>query len=90
MNSIELKQYKVSHRYNFSKNTITFYKHTFKIYGLDQIKTDVEFANAFLIKKADGYYIHQTVYENKEFKNKEKEKAIGLDFGIKDSFVERM
>lgn len=87
VNSIELKQYKFSHRYNFSNNTITFNKHTFKIYGLEQIKTDVEFANAFLIKKADGYYIHQTAYENKEFKNKEKEKAIGLDFGIKDSLT---
>lgn len=48
-------------------------------------KDEVEFANANLIKKADGYYLKVTAYINKEKEKKQKKngKEIGLDFGIK-------
>lgn len=87
--SIELNQYGNTHRYDFQNNTITFFKHKCKILGLGQIKDKVNFVNAFIVRKADGYYIHQTCYilENKKQENKNKEKAIGIDFGIKDSLI---
>ena len=54
--------------------------------GVEQIPTDVEFANANLIKRADGYFLKITTYQ----KRKEKEnngKEIGLDLGIKTSIT---
>ena len=57
--------------------------------GVDQISENAEFANANLVKKADGYYLKVTAYINKEnFKEKEKNgKEIGLDFGVKTSIT---
>lgn len=92
INSVELNQYKSknstagTHKYNFTNNTITFNKHTFKLLGLKQIKENVEFANAFLIRKADGYYIHQTCYCLPE-KLEEREESVGTDFGVKDNIT---
>lgn len=86
VNSVELVQYGNSHKYNFMNNTVTFNKHIFKILGLKQIKENAEFANAFLIRKADGYYIHQTCYCLPE-KLEEREESVGTDFGIKDNIT---
>ncbi len=54
--------------------------------GVEQIPTDVEFANANLIKRADGYFLKVTTYQKrKEQENNGKE--IGLDLGIKTSIT---
>ena len=54
--------------------------------GIEQIPTNVEFANANLIKRADGYFLKVTTYQKrKEQENNGKE--IGLDLGIKTSIT---
>lgn len=54
--------------------------------GVEQIPSNSEFANANLIKNADGYFLKVTAYqERKERENNGKE--IGLDFGIKTSIT---
>jgi transposase len=57
-----------------------------KINGLDQIPKDAEYANANLIRKPSGLYIHQTIYVPKEPK-RASGFPVGIDFGIKDSIV---
>ena len=56
---------------------------------MKQIPSNVEFANANLVHKPDGYYMCITTYIDKkdfvpELKNK---KDIGLDFGIKTTIT---
>ena len=56
--------------------------------GLEQINLDeVEFANAKLIKKPSGFYIHLTVYSNKQQEVLTEKEVIGLDMGIKDQLT---
>ena len=53
--------------------------------GLDQFSQDAEWSTANIIKKANDYYIHITVYINKVIDNSWIDlPIIGLDFGIKD------
>lgn len=61
-----------------------------KVYGLHQIfkYNSFELADAKLIRKASGIYIHVTVCINKENLNRQKTyKEVGLDFGIKDNIT---
>ena len=56
------------------------------IRGVEQIPANSEFANANLLKRADGYFLKVTTYQNK----KEREnngKEIGLDLGVKTSIT---
>ena len=56
--------------------------------GLDQIDLDeVEFANAKLIKKPSGFYIHLTVYTKKQPQPETSKEVLGLDMGIKDQLT---
>ena len=56
--------------------------------GLEQINLDeVEFANAKLIKKPSGYYIHLTVYTKKQPQSNTEKEVLGLDMGIKDQLT---
>ena len=56
------------------------------IKGGRQLKNAVELANANLIKRADGYFLKVTAYQEKrERENNGKE--IGLDFGVKTSIT---
>ena len=56
--------------------------------GLEQINLDeVEFANAKLIKKPSGFYIHLTVYTKKQPEVQEEKEILGLDMGIKDQLT---
>ena len=59
------------------------------VHGIKQLPKDCEFANGNLIKKADGYYLKITIYQNKEKEKKQKKngKDIGLDFGIKTTIT---
>ena len=60
------------------------------IRGLRQFNRDkVEFANANLLKKPDGYYLKITCYHNKKDLQFEKPNKtnIGLDFGIKTNIT---
>ena len=89
-NSIDLNQYNNTHKI-LSENTIKLagIKQHLKVFGLEQIKLEYEFANAKLIKKASGYYIKLTCFEfikESTFTNEVKS-DVGLDFGIKDSII---
>ena len=56
--------------------------------GLEQINIDeVEFANAKLIQKSSGYYIHLTVYTKKQPQSNTEKEVLGLDMGIKDQLT---
>ena len=56
--------------------------------GLERINLDeVEFANAKLIKKSSGFYIHLTVYTNKQPQEQIVKEFLGLDMGIKDQLT---
>jgi len=56
--------------------------------GLEQINLDeVEFANAKLIKKPSGFYIHLTVYTKKQSQPTTEKEILGLDMGIKDQLT---
>lgn len=56
--------------------------------GLEQINLDeVEFANAKLIQKPSGFYIHLTIYTKKQPQPETSKEVLGLDMGIKDQFT---
>ena len=56
--------------------------------GLEQINIDeVEFANAKLIKKPSGFYIHLTIYTKKQQQPRTEKEVLGLDMGIKDQLT---
>ena len=90
--SIELNQYGNTYRI-CSHNRIKIQRISGKIVvnGLDQFINipGIEIANAYLLKKPDGYYIAITTYQNidsfpeKEYIGEE----IGIDMGIKDNIT---
>ena len=91
-NSIPLKQFGSTHRIkSLRKVGIVGIKGDFRVHGLEQFadNPNAEIANAKLLKKPDGYYIHLTVYI---FKNKlpiipRNDEVIGIDFGCSTSFT---
>jgi putative transposase len=88
INSIVLNQFGITYRIEDNKKYIKiqgFRKH-FKVCGLEQIPDIVEYANAILVRKPSGYYLKVTCFLPKE-EIKNKEKMIGIDFGIKDTAV---
>ena len=83
-NSIELSQYGITHKIIGNKIKVEGIKRHLKVFGLAQIKSNVEFANAKLVYKPSGYYIKLTCFENLTNKRIQKPiKEVGLDFGIK-------
>ena len=64
-------------------------KRPIRMFGMDQIPEDAEFANAKLVKKPSGIYLMLTCYIPKhEGKDKKEAKPdIGIDFGIKTTIT---
>jgi len=92
INSIDFNQYGNTHRIiNNNLFKIGRIKKYIKVHGLNQIKPEYEIANAKLIKKASGYYIKLTCFENLNSKDfnfiNNKKGDVGIDFGIKDNIV---
>ena len=91
-NSIPLKQFGHTHRIkSLRKVGIVGIKGDFRVHGLDQFadNPDAEIANAKLLKKPNGYYIHWAVYI---FKDKlpviqKNDEVVGIDFGCGTSFA---
>lgn len=78
------KTYKIKSRNKISIQNIG----VLVVNGLEQINLDeVEFANAKLIQKPSGFYIHLTVYSKKQSKPKIEKEILGLDMGIKDQLT---
>ena len=85
VNSIPLKQYRVTYTLDFSRNRVGIQKlGEFRALGLHQIPPDAEIASAVLVQKPSGYYLHLTCYLPKETPPKESAgEAVGVDFGIR-------
>jgi putative transposase len=86
VNSIELKQYGMTWKFDKTRIKIQNVKKPFKVEGYNQIPKDCEFANAKLVRRPSGHYIQITTFVNKS-KRENTRKKVGLDFGIKDSIV---
>ena len=87
-NEIDLPQfgktYKIKSRNKISIQNIG----VLVVNGLEQIDLDeVEFANAKLIQKPSGFYIHLTVYTKKQPQFITEKEILGLDMGIKDQLT---
>ena len=87
-NEINLKQfgktYKIKSHNKISVQNIG----VLVVNGLEQINLDeVEFANAKLIKKPSGFYIHLTVYSKKKPQPETSKEVLGVDMGIKDQLT---
>lgn len=87
-NEINLKQFRNTYDIK-SKNKIRVQNiGVLVVNGLEQINLDeVEFANAKLIQKPSGFYIHLTVYSNKQLQEQIEKEVLGLDMGIKDQLI---
>ena len=99
-NAIELNQYRDTHwichgpegdKNGKYKNTfhISGIKRPIRVFGMDQIPLDAEFANAKLVKRSSGIYLMLTCYIPKHEGNAKREDKpdIGLDFGIKTTIT---
>ena len=87
-NEINLKQF--GHTYTIKgKNKIMVQNiGVLVVNGLEQINLDeVEFANAKLIRKPSGFYIHLTVYTKKQSQQETSKEVLGLDMGIKNQLT---
>lgn len=87
-NEINLKQF--GHTYSIKGNNKIRVERigVLVVNGLEQINLDeVEFANAKLIQKPSGFYIHLTVYTKKQPHPETSKEVIGLDMGIKDQLT---
>ena len=87
-NEINLKQfgntYKIKSHNKISVQNIGI----LVVNGLEQVNLDeVEFANAKLIQKPSGFYIHLTVYSKKRPQSDTEKEILGLDMGIKDQLT---
>ena len=90
--SIPLKQFGNTHRIkSLRKVGITGISGNLRVHGLEQFadNPNAEIANAKLLKKPDGYYIHWTVYiaRNKLPVIQRSDEVIGIDFGCGTSFT---
>ena len=87
-NEINLQQFGITYRIK-SHNKISVQNiGVLVVNGLEQINLDeVEFANAKLIKKPSGFYIHLTVYTKKQSQPETSKEVLGLDMGIKDQLT---
>lgn len=81
VNSIPLKQYGITYNVDFGKNRIRIQglKQWMRVRGLKQVE-GLEIANAVLVKKSTGYYIHITTFGPK-LEKATPETSVGIDFG---------
>ena len=89
-NSINLKQYGVTHSIRGNKIKIQGIKKPIRVNGLKQLSRydNIEYANAHLLYDGCDYYISLTCYVDKEIKKQAFIRdVIGLDFGIKTNIT---
>jgi len=86
---IPLKQYKTDWAI-VSKNRIkiTRFSKPFRVHGLNQLDKyqDIEFANAKLLHKPDGFYLNITVWipkQSESIPNINNHQTLGIDFGCR-------
>ncbi|MGB9792585.1 MAG: RNA-guided endonuclease InsQ/TnpB family protein, partial [Thermacetogeniaceae bacterium] len=83
VNSIPLKQYGVTYSLDFARNKVRIQRlGKFRVLGLHQIPADAEIANAVLVRKPSGYYLHVTCYFPKSRAYQcVIDRDVGADFG---------
>lgn len=87
VNSVSFRQFGNSWKFNGTKIKLAGLKKPLKVFGLEQLNIDgIEFANARLIQKPNGWYIHVTCYVPKK-EHKHNYKTVGVDFGCETSFT---
>ena len=88
VNSVPLKEFDNTYKLNFTKQSIRIQKHRrwLRVRGMDQFKPGDEFANAKLVRKPNGIYLHVTIYRNPEPVNR-KDQVLGIDFGLENNFI---
>lgn len=90
--SIDLQQYKVTYELYGNNGRITKARvqnipGRLRIRGGGQLAREgIEFANAKLVRKPDGFYLKVTCYLPSK-KNEVPSSTIGVDFGVKNSFT---
>lgn len=84
VNSVPLKQYGVTYSLDFARNRVRIQKlGSFRVLGLHQIPPDAEIANAVLVGRPSGYYLHVTCYLSKENSHRKSIGGeVGIDFGV--------
>jgi putative transposase len=85
VNSIPFKQHGITYRLDSARNRVRIQKlGKFRVIGLHQIPDNAEIANAMLIRKPSGYYLHITCYLPKDSCASKNlfNMDIGIDFGI--------
>ena len=90
MTCIPLKQYGVTYRFKTeNKVRISGISGTMLLRTGGQLEGVDEFANANLIRRADGYFLKVTCFRNNDKlpKRESNGKEIGLDFGIKTTLT---
>ena len=92
--SIPLKQYGITYKISGDKNRVKIQgiKKKFRVLGLHQIPKDAELAEAQLVKKPSGFYLHVVCYLPKEevvkeIKEKREKESVGIDLGIKYQLI---
>ena len=88
VNSVLLKQFDNTYKLDFRKQSIRLQRHRrwLRVRGMDQFKPGDEFANAKLMRKPDGIYLHVTIYR-KPKPVKRKDQVLGIDFGLENNFI---
>jgi transposase len=86
-NTVELKRAGRSCRIVGNRLFAQGFKKPFKLEGLEQMPEGAGKANAKLVRKPSGYYLHITCYGEKGKRERTGE-SVGLDFGIKDTIVD--
>ena len=88
--NILLPQYGITYKINFNKNRVKIQglRTQLRVRGLDQIPSNAEIANAYLIKRASGYYLKVVCFLPKEdvlreIQAKQVAQPVGIDIGIK-------
>ena len=87
-NEINLKQFDKTYKIKSCNKISVQNIGVLVVNGLEQIDLDeVEFANAKLIRKPSGFYIHLAVYTKKQPQPTTEKEILGLDMGIKDQLT---
>ena len=86
--AVTLKQYGTTYKFhNDHKVKIQNIHGLVRVNGLDQIKDNVEFANAKLLNRADGYYLAVTTYTERKPYTDRPRADVGIDMGCHTSFT---
>lgn len=86
-NSIGLKQYNSTYKILSNSKIKIQGLGSFHVRGLDQFETGCDFANAKLVRKPSGFYLHITSYISKSSNSTPPKGVVGLDFGIKKTIT---